>query len=554
MTLDLLFQKLGSPPPPDVCIDWAIQLNEIELRANEVASLNSTETAITLRSKTDLKSVWQRIQIDESGILTSHHALLPSECRLAIQQLARWSKQTSALRPSKYSDLLDLNDEDQKAHKLDPLNQPRVPAKPATTRAARKNTAFRRPVLLTLSMVASASLVAMLWLYARPNRTPADALARANSNTENVVAGQIANELHQTDQTFQDLDSVTPSSPITLSNELLSTAEPVINEAPSSIEELLSFPQTNGSSNSQPSNPRMIIDEQYTAPNENPSDRIKSSRLTESDAASGGLQADVNRTVLSDLQSATQQAEAEIAEIATSLARPSYRSIQGDVGTELLELHPICLDFEAMRHSFKLNRLLPTIPKEPVWKLTLSAAQGFVVAPPSEQSVDSRAMATWTVYDPNSEPPRTKIVAQARQYGSRRGDLAWRLFATSENLPTLAIPLNRKWREPMLNQLHQFSQYLHVFREQVQLQKRQSNLPAHVRASLSAQRDWVDQQNKSLEHAKTAIAETDRLVDLLDGQFEISGELADAAATSSVILRLGSTVNIDSQPIIGGEK
>lgn len=194
-------------------------------------------------------------------------------------------------------------------------------------------------------------------------------------------------------------------------------------------------------------------------------------------------------------------------------------------------------------------------PRQPRWHLRLAATEGFQVSPSEVQSVAGRDWISWVIQEEPSEkskrenfadfrsssPTKTEVRVQVQLAYQRQTSLRWRIVAVASDFPGLAIPMDRDWLARAQSTLGLLTQRLSVAVEQTRTLGRAEGLPSAVRSELSAQRRSLETQHKIATRWLEIVADAHQFHGWLDGQLEVHAELFDSAQDPSpAILRFGN--------------
>ncbi len=529
MKLDTLLNQFGIPPP-EVCVDWALQIREM---IRKEAGAEHADTA----SDRDLKNIWQQLDVDETGVLSVTSHLSTVDLNIAREELARWCEQSQqGVDPTSFPGLREVlraaksntdvsevalvaNVAIAERNSSAPQRKKKVPSAQGRNKIQSRN---RIGVVTAILFLSAIGVLAIVMTGPLSTRNAHELASSKSSPTEGADTSATSSyQLTSNPTAHSRTEPNVPNLELSNSSELIESSNHAVVDQVLATDGLLS---------------NAILSPSALAPSV-VADADANRVSTGAESMSNKSAAESTQSVLTEIQSTLQQAEKEIQE--AELRHSPDGAIPTAAGNQPTTMHPFVLELQSMRVSLKLNKILATVPKEPVWRLRLTAVDGFVVSPAAEQSLDSRGVIAWSVHEETAESPRTKIIVQVRQAGGRKGDLAWRVLGSADDIPTLGLPLNRKWLEPLHASLRRFAQSLLITQDQLLQQSRQSGLPSNVRTALSNRRQWANQQSKLLDRSNSVIAEVNRLVGLLDNQFEVTGELVDGNAVNApVFLRL----------------
>lgn len=613
-TLKSLLDAYGTPPP-EICLDWAWQLEKLsrdsmkrqERSTEELPShgdglgrparaprvtTGRTPAAEPRLAKNDDATTghslgWDEIAVDASGQLELSVADKPCSCDALVSQLVVWSagaaiscNDTGTALTQVPPARLDLNElrlatlrlveeiqpdnprmtpssseiggvatdevamcpiatsrrkdspESMKLGSAQTSAQPRIlPANKRIREGSRAG--FRKKHILGLvALIGIFGAVCMLLPSARQSTPPAGEPKSALASER--IDPRALSTIRQAGDSQFDVEQGTNNRDISLSStDSIVALETGIGVSPSPLE---TTPSTLSLVDLPPS----------------PLEQTSSSATGISLASSGSPKAKngaespltTERTVVEEIQNSARQAEATFREIdlrPRTGSTATETSPQPAAAPALGALPPLKIECESMRQIFKLKDLEIPKPKDPTWRMRLDVSDGFVVEPSGIQLLSPLGSVHWLVYDSQAKSPRTRIIVQAQQAGGRKGDVQWRLFGNAEDLPALNLPLARQWLDPLRNRLKQFDQFIQLKRNELLTEGKRQGLSSNSRSLIGTQRKWADQQDKILKRCLIVIAETDRLVGLVDGQFQIHAQLQDGAGENApALLTYGS--------------
>lgn len=577
-SLRSLLDKFGTPPP-EICLDWAWQLEQLSRSSTSEAASDALEEPCL---------EWNRIGVDEAGQLMLLDAEVPVTSRAMVSQLVKWSSESAmsqgnaserdtqslseevridelrrailrlidgeevvtsaaarSTRESSRNALVHRTTSTQKTGSIH--NKSEIvrrswmdhsdPSNKLSHRQQRKSTS--RKVLIGL--IATAAMLGIMWVAIISSRQSARAVSD-RALVQDHSAGRGASLITSEPQPTLGFEANNEQLALSTTDDLIALsadtrAPPLL---PQKSLDLSMLDDTRGSFIGSLGNPTDAARIQVTA--------------TDQVIANDDVPLNTQKTVDEEIQNVARKAGAESREIQVStseLVDARLNTTSTDASGKNA-IAPLVINCESMRQVFKLKDEVALNPKEPVWRMRLDASAGFVVEPAGVQQLAARGSVFWAIYDAEAKPPRTRIVVQAQQASGRKGDVLWRVIGGSEDLPSLGLPLSRQWLDPLRNRLKQFEQFIQLTRDQLVRQSKQPAIPPNARSLMSAHRQWADQQSKVLERSLAVIAETDRLVGLVDGQFEVHGQLQDGIDEHApVLLKFGSieTPIADTQPI-----
>ena len=194
--------------------------------------------------------------------------------------------------------------------------------------------------------------------------------------------------------------------------------------------------------------------------------------------------------------------------------------------------------------------------RQPQWRLRLAASQGLEVLPSDAQELGDEQWVGWAIRSAEPSQPldkrphfpftpvdsgTTQVAVQVRLSKKRESSLHWRIVATSDDYPQIALPLDQAWLDRFQEYL---SNYIAGLRQESQRMRelgRAAGLPSQARSALSTRRRGLDSESKLAADLLEIVADANQMVGWLDGQIEVHGELVDASANPpTVLLQFGS--------------
>lgn len=189
--------------------------------------------------------------------------------------------------------------------------------------------------------------------------------------------------------------------------------------------------------------------------------------------------------------------------------------------------------------------------RQPQWRLRLVASQGLEVLPSVAQELSDSQWVDWAIRSaapsqsqdqrPRSPPTpvdsgTTRVAVQVRLSNKRETSLQWRIVATSEAHPQIAVPLDQAWLDRFQEYLSNYIAGLQQESQRMRELGRAGGVPSHARSALSARRRGLDAESKLAAELLQIVADANQMVGWLDGQIEVHGDLVDAAANPPVVL------------------
>jgi hypothetical protein len=192
--------------------------------------------------------------------------------------------------------------------------------------------------------------------------------------------------------------------------------------------------------------------------------------------------------------------------------------------------------------------------RKPLWTLRLETSEGFEVSPSEPQSLAGREMATWIIHEPQASDPKTQVFVQVQLSGNRSPALRWRVAANATDVPQVAVPLEMKSLDRLQLVLKQRRQLLQLEVDRLRQMASVDGVPGDLRSAMSASRRIYEQQGQLAERLLEIMADAVQFEGWLDGQIAVHAELRDvASADSTPLLQFGvmSPAEVDG-PEAGG--
>lgn len=210
-------------------------------------------------------------------------------------------------------------------------------------------------------------------------------------------------------------------------------------------------------------------------------------------------------------------------------------SMDGNVSSE-----PLVLRTSPMVQVHKLAAKIKVRPRQPVWQILLSVDDEFELMPEEPQDISDRQLTTWLLSNSDAKSPKVRLVIQVHAAPGRQTALRWRVFAGSEDMPDLMLPLDKEILNPLQDRLRVYSQMSQ--READRLKQLASTSEREVRTALSKQRVIMESQSKLASRLLTIVAEAQFLDDLLRSQLTVYAKLRDGVdANGQVLLQFGDS-------------
>ncbi|MFN3192258.1 MAG: hypothetical protein ACE361_17235 [Aureliella sp.] len=179
--------------------------------------------------------------------------------------------------------------------------------------------------------------------------------------------------------------------------------------------------------------------------------------------------------------------------------------------------------------------------REPEWEIRIAVSEGFVVRPPSAQTVRPREPARWYVQEVDADQGDTQMVVVAQVSGGRGDRIRWLIAAGSEDSPYTALPVGQRYLDLLQTNLLRFQQQLRVAVEGSKQLATMDDLPSQAKSLLRMRRKALEAKLEASENVRKLAADANRMEGWLDGQIEVHARLVDSrAAGSPPVLQFGS--------------
>lgn len=252
-------------------------------------------------------------------------------------------------------------------------------------------------------------------------------------------------------------------------------------------------------------------------------------------------QAGESGVAASEMES-SQELEAENIQVLESLSTMAKRSeleqteqdvLSNDLATAGTIKEPLLVStFPVLQvQRVPLSPQLRT--REPTWTLRVAASDGFIVQPAEPQLIQGREIARWIIHEEEAEEPATRIIVQAQSVSSRGNSIRWRVVASCDDLPQVALPLGQKYLDAAQQSLTRFNLQLAQGINQLKLMSRADGLPSGMRSAITGRRRALEGQLKLSTRLLEVVADANQIEGWLDGQLEVHAALTDSGPTSA---------------------
>ncbi|MEZ6136835.1 MAG: hypothetical protein R3C53_18220 [Pirellulaceae bacterium] len=514
-TLNTLLDRLGTPPP-EVCLDWAWQ---IENACGGKLEMPLDWSCIDLDGQGELRILGTEFQSTNSAQLSAQEL---------VDQLLKWSHTESSSIAHPPASLAEST------LQLAEAMRPSVTRVGSATAAApkqsiklRENSAgqsiWRRLSVRQRFGIATACLlliaVGIVFALNRGSQEPS-AVAQNDSANREERASPMETKIPSTEPLDPTLAQAEIDTPLQFQSEALehlSDSQPAdgfhdselsgglpdaTDFALPTLDSLAPMAVTTTSPPSVAAADIAAEDPQPSA-EENTSDRNRS--VTEV--------TDVN--LLAEMEKVMQQAEAQEVE----------RDISDQDGSTAPAL---LLSTSPMNQMQKFPPKLTGGVREPQWSLRLEAGDGLTVTPAAAQLVSGKVATHWSIVNTEATTPTTQVFVLAQLQNARSPTLRWRIVAGAEDVPHIALPLGKEFLDAMQANLNYSSQRLQVGIEQLKAWGKTTGLPSEVRSAMSSQRRDFESQLQIGKRLLEIVADANQMDGWMDRQIAVHAELRDA--------------------------
>ena len=556
--------ELGTPPH-EICLDWSWQLRVHSRQVSIDASRQSTQPL-----------AWENIEVTETGVLQVDADYHLHSVDLLLQQLENWGSATNSVSiladhsaTSSHATVIELAE-----------SQSLQPAKPL--RPAKQNRAAASPVASMLSYVKRHPTIAIAGCL----------LAAAGAGWFLLAAGKSQPHPHEPTVTQSQKEQVAATEPNTPSSATESVSAEDLSVAdftplPTLADVLGVSNETDNSPSIKPStvdlagkfqlSPSSPVEIGSVASSELPASEVASSEVaagevieepsksstslsqSEGDitAAEAGGEAGAKDDVMRDIETLSKSAEMQEVksefsvkqldkpELQLSEQQPSkVERSKGETSEAVSMLEPLVLKTSPLVQT----HLLPTTlarPRESVWSIAVMADSEFTIEPQEAQRLSGRQTAMWILSDAKAKAPATRLVIQAQLAPGRQAGLRWRIAASAEDLPALALPVAPDALRSIQQHVLRFSEVAR--NESKRLSALSQNAEKDLRTVLTKQRTALDSQAKIASRLATVVAEAQLLDDFLRSQVTLYVELFDGEKANTPLLKFGNLSQVRAE-------
>jgi hypothetical protein len=536
VTVRDVLNRLGTPPPEDVCLDWTNQLvawasaNAQNFDGRTVASLPQAARSAILED-------WDSIEVDCNGIL---HVLTPASSQ----------GKTQPVHVGKL--MAQLHDWSQANPASTNANTPQVgrSSEPMGRRVQRSNNMrgmehLRRTLWAATSLVGCSIILYACWrLITEQVASPSPEVAvLANASTEPNQAGNDGTGRAKTrittgtptDDLMSSLDEAPQLSTLSTKPQL---PEPQL-EGLSSLENLLTLREAETDLHQiEPLNPQPT---RSMVPPTNDMEQQTSSVTSQVLDSTQPLPSHQSPAPMIDVLSELSQWSAATAEQATEKqVVTSTQTAPNAVGPPLLL---------STSPAYQLTSLdVPIRARQLACRLRLSVSAEVVLTPTEAQMIEGSQWASWTLSDPTTsrQPPQaaqrpsptaqTQVMVQVQLSQQRQAALRWRIVAGANDFPGVLIPVDSPLLDVVRAKLSHQLQWIAAERERLSALVRTPGLPSETRNMLYAQRRQLDTQRELATRWLQIVADAQLMHGWLDGQLEVHAAFMDTQPSPAVTL------------------
>ncbi len=535
--------ELGAPPPV-ICQDWSHQLQK---RGRSNSKHASHQVLAPLN--------WEDIEVSDTGLLSVREEASSYAADSLIEQLLEWSRPSTDISSSKaqFKSACEVRAMVESSTASDTpvatlaevgtalaVTQSVAAIPAANQRRQVKGKRSSIALLLThlkphrVAALVAVGLVAfsMLgWLFlsspsSKSPSTPALALKKSSKNSsEQSSAPERASAVAAHDSVSAEDLSIANMAPLPTINDVLggqaANSVPTIEPQRFDLSGVITSPLP-------PSSAREALE--TAAESQGGGGAIADAIATENSVDARGPSAPAaGSDVMRDVAEMTASAEAGEKETELPAAKSE------DAKSKSLH-DPIVLRTSPMIQTYMLPGTLAR-PREPVWSITMAVDDEFKVQPREPQRLHGKQTLTWLLSNADAKSPVTKLVIQVQAAPGRQTGLRWRVAASAEDLPALALPVAK---EPLQLLQRRVLNYVESTRaESARLSAVSQSAETDIRAMISKQRKALDAQNKLASRVATVASEAQLLDDFLRSQVTLYVELFDGEKANLPLLQFG---------------
>ncbi len=522
--------ELGTPPP-DICRDWSWQLRSY--CSQRSVSEQCEDPPLDLRALT-----WEDIEVAETGLLSLNLATSLSSSESLIQQLQAWSEAGEARDPS-----VSLTEPSSESlveaaflpHKLSGVKSSKSGIR-ATKSVLPLLTLIKRHRLLAIvsGLIVAVSFSWLAFQAVNSNSASSDSLS-SKTDAEHSVASETSPDA----VSAEDL-SIADMAPLPTMEDVLGSQSNSLNIP--SVERMqvnLAGVVQAGANSVASLTPLDANSTEASAIDAKP---IEVQGATETQVASVASEIVVSETaadrdVMRDIAALTKKAEGQETEteLPATQVKPESKSM----------LEPLVLKTSPMIQTHTLPGALAR-PREPVWSILISVDDDFEIEPKDAQRISGRQSATWLLSTSDAKSPATKLVIQVQPAPGRQAGLRWRIAASAEDMPAMALPVAKDSLRFLQNRLQGYVELMRA--ESSRLSVLSKSAEPEVRSLISKQRAALESQSKLASRVASVVTEALLLDELLRSQVTLYAELYDGDKSTSPLLQFGDRQQLLESP------
>lgn len=533
------------PPPREICLDWAYQIQAAaaSAEATEPAGVDSQASSKAARNAAAGEPDWTALEVAEDGLLELD-GLTASMARQALAELGGWmSGQASGEAPlssaaleTQTREIEPAADTFRASASLDLGGSDREACQPLATRkrVSRETASWledrRRRLTAAALLAAAATIVTGVWMaedFSAPPKIAEQASSTADShNTQQAASSSLAESPGSADTDLSPAhDDEALEGNFTTSEELTGQA-------------LQAFAATAAATDPVrgPAAPDLSLAPSLAAM---PAKPIESAAGPSANAPAEPVAARDAGAQQDAQQDASIAISDVMSQVASAVAQADSQSSDNPVPEAVDEADSarqpaLMLTRDANPLRIRVARGLAKRSRSLHWTARLELPEEFICEPPAAQPVEPSAAAQWRIYDKEAKSPRACIVVSVRQRSGRELDLEWSLRGSSEDFPLLRLPVAPKWLDGLSAQLKITAAALRAA-----IDAPSPKVPKEMRALVQNQRQLARQQLAVAERLLTLLADIHRLASLLDDELLGHAELR-ASDSDELVVAYGS--------------
>lgn len=181
--------------------------------------------------------------------------------------------------------------------------------------------------------------------------------------------------------------------------------------------------------------------------------------------------------------------------------------------------------------------------REAQWRLSLRFVDGVSVAPAETQTLTRESPLFWKATRTKQDAPGITVNVGAQLIAGRTPTVRWQIMASSTEASGVALPLSTQYLSHAEALLANLRGRLEV--GITSMNQLYSRSPKEMRSRWTTQRKVAESQLEICEKLFRFAVETRRITGLMDGQFEVHGQLIDVnRGESAVVATFGELATI----------